>query len=169
MGTFAAVPPASAAPSNDFDAVVERLRRALEPLFNGNPRPVKSLFSRRDDVTLANPFGPPRRGWNEVEDAVERAAANYRDGLVRFDELSRYSTRDLGYVVQSERVEAKVGGREQRSVVSLRVTMIFRREGLEWKDGPSPRRSNHLGSTGGLGDPGLASATSGAAHGPPFL
>ena len=28
----------------------------------GNPEPAKELFSRKDDVTLANPLGPPARG-----------------------------------------------------------------------------------------------------------
>jgi ketosteroid isomerase-like protein len=131
---LAAVPPANAAPSDELDAIVEEMRRALDAFFKGDPGPVKLLFSRRDDVTLANPFGPTRRGWSEVEDAVEQAAANYRGGGgVALEEVSRYVTPELGYVVQAERVEAKIGGGEERSVVSLRVTMIFRREGASWK------------------------------------
>jgi hypothetical protein len=61
-----------------IDAVVEESHRALDAFFKGDPNPMKPLLSHRDDVTLANPFGPPRRGWAEVEETMERAAANYR-------------------------------------------------------------------------------------------
>ncbi len=38
------------------------------------------MFSRRDDVTLANLYGPPVRGWDQAETTMERAASLYRDG-----------------------------------------------------------------------------------------
>jgi hypothetical protein len=46
----------------DFDDAVERHHRALGEFVVGNPEPLKSLFSHEDDVTVANPFGPPARG-----------------------------------------------------------------------------------------------------------
>jgi ketosteroid isomerase-like protein len=42
-------------------------------------------------------------------------------------------TADLGYVVQLEHLEAKVGGREEITPYSLRSTMIFRPEEGVWK------------------------------------
>jgi hypothetical protein len=39
-----------------------RLGRSGLEITRGNPNMYKSLWSRRDDVTLANPFGPPVRG-----------------------------------------------------------------------------------------------------------
>ncbi len=131
---FPSVPPADAARTHDLDAFVEDFRRALDAFFRGDPGPAKSLFSRKDDVTLANPFGPTRRGWSEVEDALEQAAAHFRDGrVVAYEDVSRYVTPELGYFVSTERAEAKLGGREEVSPVSLRVTMIFRREDDGWK------------------------------------
>ncbi len=119
---------------DEFDAVVEQSHRGLDAFFKGDPGPVKPLFSRGDDVTLANPFGPARRGWAEVEDAMERAAANYREGrAVGFDEVSRYVTPELAYVVEVERYEAKVGGGDELTLVALRCTTIFRREDGGWR------------------------------------
>jgi ketosteroid isomerase-like protein len=118
---------------SDFDGLVEAYRTALDAFFNGDPEPVEELFSQRDDVTLANPLGPPRLGRAEVEKAVEEAAANFKGGSVRFEEVSRYTTPDLGYIVQLERSEAKLAGSEDMTPISLRVTMIFRREGDTWK------------------------------------
>jgi ketosteroid isomerase-like protein len=94
---------------DSFDAVVEESHRALDAFFKGDANPVKP-FSHRDDVTLANPFGPPQRGWDDVEKTMERAAANYRDGgVVGFEELSRCVTPELAYIVDVEHYQAKVG------------------------------------------------------------
>jgi ketosteroid isomerase-like protein len=118
---------------SDFDGVIAAYRQALQEFAKGDPRPVAELFSRRDDVTLANPLGPPRLGWADVQKAIEAAAANFAGGSVDFEEVSRYATPDLGYVVQLERQEAQLAGREDKARISLRVTMVFRREGETWK------------------------------------
>ena len=99
-------------------------------------------FSRRDDVTLANPLGPPRLGRAEVERTIEETAANFVDGSMRFEEVSRYTTPDLGYVVWLERGEVQLIGSEDMSPSSLRVTMIFRRRRCLEGRAP-PRRPNH--------------------------
>ena len=120
--------------SDDFDAAVEAFREALETYLQGDPTAVTALFSRGDDVTLANPLGPPRRGPVDVEMAIAGGAAQLRDGAVRgFEEISRYSTPDLGYIVQVERTKARLAGGEHISPIALRVTMIFRREGDGWR------------------------------------
>jgi ketosteroid isomerase-like protein len=118
---------------SDFDGVVEAYRRALGAFVKGDARQVTDLFSRQDDVTLANPLGPPRRGWADVEKGIAEAAAHFVDGSIRFEEVSRYSTPDLGYVVQLERSELQFAGSQDMTPSSLRVTMIFRREGDDWR------------------------------------
>ena len=123
---------ASVSPT-DFDGAVEAFRHALRTYVTGDPKPVLELFSRREDVTLANPLGPPRRGPAEVDEAGAAAAAQLSDGSIRgFEEVSRYSTPDLGYVVQIERARARLAGADM-SPIALRVTMIFRREGDTWR------------------------------------
>ena len=117
-----------------FDRAVEGYRRALESFVAGDPQPVTEFFSRRDDVTLANPLGPVRRGPAEVDKAIADAAAQLRDGVTRgFEEVSRCISSDLGYVVQLERTQARLGERDDMVSFALRVTMIFRREGDAWK------------------------------------
>jgi hypothetical protein len=49
---------------DDLDDVLERFKQAGNEFVKGNPLPVQELFSHREDVTLANPFGPPARGWD---------------------------------------------------------------------------------------------------------
>ena len=120
--------------ASDFDQVVEQSHLAWAEFVNGNPEPAKKLFSQREDVTIGNPFGPVRRGWRQVAETMERAASLYRDGeVIRFESMAKYATAELAYIVEVERYQAKVGGRQDVTPVSLRVTSIFRREDGFWK------------------------------------
>jgi hypothetical protein len=60
---------------DDLDQVLEQFHLAVGELLKGNPEPVKKLWSHRDDVSLANPFGPPVRGWEQVAQITEHAAS----------------------------------------------------------------------------------------------
>jgi ketosteroid isomerase-like protein len=118
----------------DLDEVIEQFQLALNGFLKGNPEPAQNLFSHRDDVSLANPFGPPARGWDEVAATMERAASNFRDGeITGFETVAKYVTPELAYIVWIERAKAKVGGREDIAPSALRVTMIFRPEEGTWK------------------------------------
>src|SRR3712207_8781956 len=46
---------------DDVDELIEQYYRAQREFLRGNPEPVKDLFSHTEDVTLANPYGPPVR------------------------------------------------------------------------------------------------------------
>jgi ketosteroid isomerase-like protein len=119
---------------DDFDEVLEQYHQALDELLRGSPEGYKRVFSRRDDVTLANPFGPPVRGWDEVAKTLERAASHYRDGeATSFENVAKYVTPELAYTVEMERMQAKVEGREDISPITARVTTIFRPEEGTWK------------------------------------
>jgi ketosteroid isomerase-like protein len=119
---------------DDVDELIEQFHLAQGEVVNGNPEPVKRLVSHRDDVTLANPLGPPVRGWEQVAEATERATSQFTDGeIVGYEIIEKYVTPELAYVVEIERGEAKVGGREQTTPWALRATMIFRPEDGEWK------------------------------------
>ena len=119
---------------NSPQAVIEESHRALAEFIKGDSRPIKTLFSRRDDVCLGNPFGPFVRGWKEVEATADRAATLYRDGeVIGFQTVSSYSTGGLACYVETERYRARMGGRSEFSVVELRVTTVLRQEDGAWK------------------------------------
>jgi ketosteroid isomerase-like protein len=121
-------------PTFDFAQVIEQHHGALEAFVRGDPEPLKALFSRRDDVTVANPFGLPARGWTQVAQTMERAASNYRDGeATGFERVSDYATADLAYTVEVERYIAKVGATGDLAPIALRVTTILRREEDGWR------------------------------------
>jgi ketosteroid isomerase-like protein len=118
----------------DLDHVIEQYHLVAGEFIKGTAEPYKELFSHREDMSLANPFGPPVRGWNEAARTMERAASRYRDGeIVGFENVAKYVISELAYIVEVERYQAKIGGREDITPVALRVTSIFRPEDGEWK------------------------------------
>jgi ketosteroid isomerase-like protein len=119
---------------DELDEALEKYHQALGEFVKGNPEPAKGLWSHRDDVTLANPLGLPARGWEQVARTMEHASSNFRDGEnVGFVIVARYATAELGYVLEIERQQVKVGGREDIAPSALRATMIFRPEDGSWK------------------------------------
>ena len=118
---------------DNLDQAIERFDLAQGEFMKGNPEPMKAMFSHQEDVSLANPFGPPVRGWKQVAETMERAASNFRDGEASFELVEKYVTADLAYVVRVERARVKVGGSEELAPIALRVTMIFRPEDGAWK------------------------------------
>jgi ketosteroid isomerase-like protein len=119
---------------DDLDQVVEQYHLALGEIVKGNPEPLKVMYSHREEVSLANPFGPPVHGWDEAAQTMERAASRYRDGeIAGFETVAKYVTSELACVVEVERYQAKVGGREESAPIALRVTSILRPEEGTWK------------------------------------
>ena len=120
--------------TTDFDEALEHYHRAASEFVKGNPEPYKMVFSHREDVSLANPFGPVVCGWEQVAQTMERAASLYRDGeIIGFENVAKYVTADLAYIVEVERIQAKIGGRGDVASLALRTTSILRPEAGSWK------------------------------------
>jgi ketosteroid isomerase-like protein len=117
----------------DFDQVVEQYHFALAEFAKGNPGPANALLSRRGDVSLAGGFGGVTRGWEDVSKNIEFASSQFKQGRISFENLAKYATQDLGYIVEIERYEAKLFGTEDVARNVLRVTSVFRREDGVWK------------------------------------
>jgi ketosteroid isomerase-like protein len=120
---------------DDVDELIEQYQLASDEFMKGNPEPAKRLWSHRDDATLANPLaGSPARGWQQVAKTMEHSASQLREGeITSFEEVAKYVTSELAYTVWLERQKAKVGGREDLTPFTLRVTMIYRAEEGTWK------------------------------------
>lgn len=120
--------------SDDLGLAIEPYHAALPEFARGNPEPAKGVFSHRDDVTVANPFGPPVRGWKQVSERLEFASSRFRDGDVTgVDRVGEHVASYLACIHEIKRWRAKVGGRDHLSSFDLRVTSIFRREDDAWK------------------------------------
>jgi ketosteroid isomerase-like protein len=120
--------------ASDLTKFIEQDHLALDAFVKGDPEPLKNLYSRRDDVVIANPFGPPAKGWEKAAETMDRAATNFRDGEASgFERVIEYATADLGYILEIERFRSKMGGGDKLVPFALRVTTIFRREEGAWR------------------------------------
>ena len=112
------------AAADDFDEVVGRYHLALDEFSRGNPDPVKEFYSTRDDVAIANPFFPLTRGREQVVARLERAVQNCRDREVGLQNVVNWVDSELARIVELEEWRTKVGGREDVTPFTLRVTTL---------------------------------------------
>jgi hypothetical protein len=121
---------------DDLEAVLQQFKQAGNKFVKGNPKPVQKLSSHRDDVSLANPFGPPVRGWDQVAEVQKHGASAFRDGeIYDFETVAKYVTAELVCIVWIERTNGEGGQR--------RGCHAARSAG---HDDPSTRRGNLEGS-----------------------
>ncbi len=118
----------------ELQEVLQQYHRTLDEFSRGDPEPIKKIFSRQDDVILANPFGPAVRGWKKASEALDFASSHFRGGEVTdIQTVGEYRTPELATIFEIERWTSKVSGRMEMSTFVLRVTNTFRREDGTWK------------------------------------
>lgn len=118
----------------NLEQAIEQYHRALAEFSRGNSAPEKAVYSERDDVSLANPFGPAVTGWQQVSAALDYAASRFANGdVIAFDRLATYEASDLACILELESWRAQVAGRQDMARFDLRVTSTFRHEDGTWK------------------------------------
>ncbi len=120
--------------SADFDQAIAESHAATDGILKGNPDGFKALYSRREDITLGNPFGGFARGWDQVAEQLQRASSYYRDGeATGFESVTRAVGSELAYTVELERAKAKVADSSDVREFAVRVTSIYRNEEDGWR------------------------------------
>jgi len=118
----------------DLEEFVQQFKLAVDEFAKGNSEPTKALFSHGDDVTLANPFGPIAKGWDEVSGGLSYASSRFRDGEVTaIERIAEYGSDALACLVDREHWQAKVGERQDIATFELRVTTTVRRGDTGWR------------------------------------
>jgi ketosteroid isomerase-like protein len=119
---------------DDPEALIDRSHQAWDVFMTGDPGPALELFSRRDDVIIANPFVPYSRGWEQASATIADAATHYRDGgAVGYERIATYATADLVCILEIERLQAKIGSSDEVTPFSLRTSTVLRREADGWR------------------------------------
>jgi ketosteroid isomerase-like protein len=120
--------------ASDLNKLRDKYHQSVAAFIQGDPGVQKPLWSRRDDVTLANPLGPPAKGFDAVCQAMDSAALQISEGDgYTFDTIAWVETADLAYEVGIQRNRAKLGDAAEKAPITLRVTTVFRREDDGWK------------------------------------
>jgi len=126
--------PAGAQDPAGFDAFFDKVTKAEQELFRGRPESLKALWTRAPEVTLFGVSGGSGdHGWGQVGPRLDWTNTQYRDGTLTVERIASYVDRNLGYIVQREKVRFKVPGHTQELTLEIRATWIFRRERDGWR------------------------------------
>jgi ketosteroid isomerase-like protein len=118
----------------ELGKLVERVREATGALMEGDVRRYFALVNEASDFTLMPPTGGPTRRGPDTSPASVEALEEFFAGSGEADlELEQsYASGDLVVLVGVERQRGVVGGLPDQDW-SLRVTLVFRREGSDWR------------------------------------
>jgi ketosteroid isomerase-like protein len=76
--------------------------------------------------------GEPSRGFDASPEALDATARFFQNGDAELELVDSYASGDLVVLVAIERQHGEVGGLPDQDW-SLRVTLVYRREGSEWR------------------------------------
>jgi len=118
----------------ELSDLIEQTAEAASALIRGDVRRYLTLIRHADDYTLMPPSGgEPRRGFDDSDQAVDALAGFFRgSGEAELEVFESYRSGDLVVLVAIERQHGEVGGLPDQDW-SLRVTLVFRREGTGWR------------------------------------
>ena len=122
------------AADEDVAELIRRMAEAAPAIIRGDIRRYLTFIKHADDYTLMAPFGgEPRRGFDTSDEALDALAQFFRGpGEADFQVFESYASGDMVVLVAIERQHGEVGGLPDQDW-SLRVTLVFRRDGSEWR------------------------------------
>ena len=127
--------PARAGPPDDKDVaeLTHRSAAGHAALMRGDLETYRGLITYTHDFTLMSPFGgAPTHGADMTEERMQAMARYFRNGTFEQELVQAYSSADMVVLAVIERQHVEVGGLAAQDW-PLRVTLVYRREGTEWR------------------------------------
>ncbi len=133
LATCLTIPATSLADEvTDVERVNNEFYTALNTLFTGDSRPMKEIWSHRDDVTYMGPGGGMQIGWSQIRDVWDEQAAMRLGGQIASNDTHMLVGDNVAIVQCFEQGE-NLDSEGRRLPVSIRATNIYRREDGAWK------------------------------------
>jgi ketosteroid isomerase-like protein len=127
---------AAAAFANNEDVVTELIKHSEmsnAALMRGEIETYLSLMSFTDDFTLMSPFGGAPTHYAQLTKAsLEALGRFFKNGSLSQEVVQAYGSQDMVVLAVIERARVEVGGLPLQDW-SLRVTLVYRREGTSWR------------------------------------
>ena len=121
--------------SNNQEELAELTRHAAEAAsayIRGDTHTYLEHISHAEDYTLMGPTGGETvHGFDGSDEANEMRARLFRGGEAELQVSASYTSSDLIVLVAIERQHGEVGDFPVQDW-SLRVTLVFRRDGSQW-------------------------------------
>jgi ketosteroid isomerase-like protein len=120
-------------PSNqEVRKLVELSRESNAALLRGDAERYFTLVSMPEDFTLMSPFGGAPSHGAYPRERREQIGKFFKDGSLEQELVQAYGTRDMIVLATIERAHVQVGELPAQDW-ALRVTLVYRREGSEWR------------------------------------
>jgi ketosteroid isomerase-like protein len=124
--------PESTITPQELAELIHNTADAASAFIRGDIRRYLTLIKHADDYTLLAPFGgEPIRGFDGSDEYIEAMERYFQSGEADLEVVASYTSGNLAVLVVIERQHGVVGGLPEQDW-SLRVTLVFRREGSEW-------------------------------------
>jgi ketosteroid isomerase-like protein len=113
--------------------LIRRTAEAASAFICGDMRRYLALITHADDYTLMAPFGgEPTRGFDASSERLQAMERYFQAGEADMELVQSYTSGDIVVLVVIEWQHGQVGGLPDQDW-SLRVTLVYRREGSEWR------------------------------------
>lgn len=107
--------------------------QANAALMRGDLQAYRALVTITDDFTLMSPFGgTPTHGVDFTDERWAAVARYFASGTLEQEVVQTYASTDMVVLAVIERAHVEVGGLPAQEW-ALRVTLVYRREGIEWR------------------------------------
>ncbi len=117
----------------ELGELIELVTEATSAFISGDVRRYFALINHADDYTLMPPTGGSQTRLPESSDArIAEMEGFFKGGDATLEVLHTYASGNLATLVVVERQHGAVGTYPAQDW-SLRVTLVFRRDGSEWQ------------------------------------
>lgn len=123
-------------PSDHGDDVADLIKLSADSnaaLMRGDIDAYMEMIALTDDFTLMAPFGgPPTHASQLTSERMQAMGRFFKNGTLKQEVIQAYGSPDMVVLAIIERAHVEVGGLEAQEW-SLRVTLVYRREGSKWR------------------------------------
>ena len=132
LSASAASEPMSASTEQEIADLVMKTETRASAFMRGDMARWSGMTRIAEDFTLMQPFGgEASRGFKNSPERLAQLASYFRNGDAKVELIQSYASGDLAVLAVIERQHGEVGGMPDQDW-SLRVTLVFRRQGAEW-------------------------------------
>ena len=117
---------------DDLADLIELASEATSAFIGGEMHRYFALIEHADDYTLMSPTGGEVAGSDISERRINEMARFFQSGEGTLEVIQTHASGDLAVLVAVERQHGVVGDYPAQDW-SLRVTLVFRREGSTWQ------------------------------------